>query len=79
MGIATPSDYYHSFTELAPAGLITPSLAEQLAPASGLRNRLVREYDVIDDEIVLPSVRDALRPFPPYLAAIERCLTRQGF
>ena len=47
-GVATPTDYYESFISLGQAGVIPRELAERLAPAAGLRNRLVHEYDDID-------------------------------
>lgn len=56
-------------------GVIPDSLAHSLAPAAGLRSRLVHEYDSIDDAIVLAAVGDACRRFAEYVAAVERYLT----
>lgn len=53
-----------------------PDLAERLAPAAGLRNRLVHQYDEIDDAIVLRAVADARRHFGAYLSAVEDYLQR---
>jgi uncharacterized protein YutE (UPF0331/DUF86 family) len=39
---------FEAFIELIKYQVITPELAQQLAPSSGLRNRLVHEYDDID-------------------------------
>ncbi len=77
-GVPTPSDYFRSFTELGQQGVISQGLAERLAPATGLRNRLVHEYDEIDDRIVLDSVAEARREFAAYVAAVERFLGEQG-
>ena len=73
-GAATPPDYYESFLAAGRAGLIPVDLAHQLAPAAGLRNRLVHEYDAIDDAIVLAAIRDARHQFAAFVAAIERHL-----
>lgn len=73
-GQATPSDYYESFLAAGRAGVIPEDLARQLAPSAGLRNRLVHEYDAIDDAIVLAAVRDARRQLAAFVAAIERQL-----
>ena len=54
------------------------ALANALAPAAGLRNRLVHEYDVIDDAIVLAAVHLARRDFAAYVAAVEAYLTARG-
>jgi len=52
--------------------VIPAELAKRLAPAAGLRNRLVHEYDEIDDQIVLKAVSEARRTLRDYVAAIER-------
>lgn len=49
-----------------------------MAPSSGLRNRLVREYDALEDEIVLEAVSEARAPFSHYVVAIEELLDRDG-
>jgi uncharacterized protein YutE (UPF0331/DUF86 family) len=72
LGAATPADYYESFIALGDAGVIPAELAKRLAPAAGLRNRLVHEYDEIDDQIVLKAVSVARRTLRDYVAAIER-------
>lgn len=73
--VATPTDYYASFIELGRHGVVPTALAERLAPAAGLRNRLVHEYDVIDDAIVLNAVGEAGRQFAAYVAAVEAYLS----
>lgn len=77
-GGPTPPDYYQSFVELGRQGVAPPSLAERLAPAAGLRNRLVHEYDVIDDSIILQAVGAARRDFREYIAALESHLSAMG-
>lgn len=77
-GAPTPADYYRSFIELGMAGLIPTTLAERLAPAAGLRNRLVHEYDEIDDAMVLRSIDEAQRGFAEYVRWVEDYLTKQG-
>ncbi|MEX0890938.1 MAG: DUF86 domain-containing protein [Gemmatimonadota bacterium] len=75
-GAPTPTDYYQSFVELGRHGIVPAELAERLAPAAGLRNRLVHEYDRIDDAIVLTAVAEARRDFPAYIAAVQDWLKR---
>jgi uncharacterized protein YutE (UPF0331/DUF86 family) len=70
-----PPDYYSSFIEVGAAGVIPPSLAERIAPAAGLRNRIVHEYDEIDDRIVLEAIPTARRDFRDYIAALEAYLS----
>ena len=76
LGEVAPDDYYHSFIKLAEKGVISMKLAQQIAPSAGLRNRLVHEYDVIDDTIVLQSVAKCQQQYPLYIKAIEDYLKR---
>ena len=78
-GHAAATDYYTSFTEAGRHELIPSSLANELAPAAGLRNRLVHEYDQIDDAIILAAIPKARRLFAAYVAAVEQHLANQGF
>lgn len=70
-GYAAPPDYRSSFLELGRHGIIPDALARSLAPAAGLRNRLVHEYDEIDDRVVLAAAGEARRVFAEYVAGIE--------
>ncbi len=76
VGETAPDDYYQSFMKLGEKGVIPMSLAQQLAPSAGLKNRLVHEYDVIDDAIVLQAVVTCQQQYPLYIKAIEDCLKR---
>jgi len=76
-GHSAPGDYCVSFLEAGRHGVIPAELARSLAPAAGLRNRLVHEYDALDDAIVLAAVGEACRGFTAYVAAVERYLERQ--
>lgn len=70
-GEPTAPDYFRSFTRLGEIGLISTDLAAALAPSTGLRNRLVHEYDALEDRIVVEAVAVARRLFPEYVAAVE--------
>lgn len=78
LGVPTPPDYFDSFVQVGRHGIISQALAERLAPSAGLRNRLVHQYDDIDDGIVLRAVGEARRQFAEYVAAVERHLVEQG-
>lgn len=78
VGAPTPGDYYESFVALGRAQVIPSALGERLAPAAGLRNRLVHEYDDIDDSLVLDSVAEARRSFAEYVATVEAFLGQKG-
>jgi uncharacterized protein YutE (UPF0331/DUF86 family) len=77
-GAVIPTDYFTSFTELGRQGVIPGDLADRLAPSAGLRNRLVHQYDEIDDAIVLRAVGEARRLFGAYVTAVEQFVTASG-
>ncbi|MFQ6046351.1 MAG: DUF86 domain-containing protein [Gemmatimonadales bacterium] len=78
VGTPAPTDYYESFVALGRQSIIPQVLAERLAPAAGLRNRLVHEYEDINDAIVLAAVGEARASFSEYVVAVERFLEEQG-
>jgi len=73
-GNPPPKDYYESFILLSQQGIINKEFAEKLAPSAGLRNRLVHEYDEIDNKIVFDSVTTALNMYRKYIEIIENYL-----
>lgn len=74
----TPPDYYESFVALGRTRVLSAELADRLAPAAGLRNRLVHEYDEIDDEKVLEAVRGARGDFTSYVRSVMDFLAARG-
>lgn len=65
---------FDAFIELGKYGVISPELAKQIAPSSGLRNRLVHEYDDIDPQKVFESISFALQQYPFYVRQINSYL-----
>lgn len=70
-GITAPDDYYESFIKAGELKIISADLAERLAPSAGLRNRLVHEYDLLEDSMVLEAVRMAEELYSKYVKEIE--------
>lgn len=73
-GRKLPDDYYHSFILLGEHGILSKELAAALAPSAGLRNRLVHEYEAVDDAAIINAVRQVQELYPQYVAAVERHL-----
>lgn len=78
LGRAVPEDYYGGFLALAELGILPDELARQLAPSAGLRNRLVHEYEALDDAKVLASSGTILELYPRFVQAVEAFLTKSG-
>ncbi|AEF17935.1 protein of unknown function DUF86 [Thermoanaerobacterium xylanolyticum LX-11] len=66
------SDYFNSFIDLSEIGILDVDFAVKIAPASGLRNRLVHQYEKIDDKIVYNSVKMTIEDFSKYVDIISR-------
>jgi uncharacterized protein YutE (UPF0331/DUF86 family) len=78
VGGTIPVDYYGSFLALAELGVADDDLVARLAPAAGLRNRLVHAYDRLDDARVLAAVTAARRDLTSYVAVVEEYISRQA-
>ena len=74
LAAAAPRDYHHSFMEMGGRGYLPIPLAERLAPAAGLRNRLVHQYATIDDRKVFDALTMAAELFPVYVAHVRDLL-----
>jgi uncharacterized protein YutE (UPF0331/DUF86 family) len=73
-----PEESHQGFLRMAEVGVLTVDLARALAPSAGLRNRIVHEYDAIDDAKVLAAIGTLLSLYPRYVQAIEAHLTKAG-
>ena len=76
LGQDVPADYFGGFVKLGQLGVLSEELAAALAPSAGLRNRLVHEYDALDDAKVLAAVATILDLYPRYIQAIEAELVK---
>jgi uncharacterized protein YutE (UPF0331/DUF86 family) len=62
---------FEAFIELGKYQILTPELAKQIAPSSGLRNRLVHD---IDPNQVFMAISFALQQYPLYVRQINSYL-----
>ena len=69
-----PKDYYLSFEMMGELGYLTPQFAQELAPCTGMRNRIVHEYDKIEDQIVFSSIPKLLQAATEYIRLINNSL-----
>jgi len=76
-GQPPPSDDHTSFLKLADLGALEAEFARRIARAAGLRNRLVHDYDDLDQRLVFDALHDALRDVPRYVSAVNAYLARQ--
>ncbi|MGI8574615.1 MAG: type VII toxin-antitoxin system HepT family RNase toxin [Egibacteraceae bacterium] len=76
-GQLPPSDYHQSFTRAAEVELLDASLAEELSASTGLRNRLIHEYDDIDLSIVAAALPRAISGYRRYVRQVADYLRRR--
>lgn len=69
-----PKDYYSSFEIVGELGVIPLEFAKELAPCTGMRNRLVHEYDKIQDRIVFDSIKDVIGLVNRYIGLIKTAI-----
>lgn len=75
-GNAPPKDYHESFVRLGTLGILEAMFARQLAAAAGLRNRIVHEYNELEEEKVYTAIQSSLRDIPMYLKQVKTHLDR---
>ncbi len=69
-----PKDYYVSFEIMAKLGYLPEQFAEELAPFTGMRNRIVHEYDKIEDDIIFSNIPKLLQMSTEYISLINSSL-----
>ncbi|THV28054.1 type VII toxin-antitoxin system HepT family RNase toxin [Glycomyces paridis] len=65
-------NYRESFQLAAETGAITPELAADLGPSTGLRNVLIHEYLETDPEILAAAIPMTLNGYREYIRAVAR-------
>jgi uncharacterized protein YutE (UPF0331/DUF86 family) len=71
------ADYFNSFIDLGECDVIDRTFAVEIAPSTGLRNRLVHEYEKINDEIVYRSIEKVCKMYGNYMVLINKFLKGQ--
>ena len=71
-GNPPPRDYFASFADLGRLAIVPPEFSATIAAAAGLRNRIVHEYDALDEKKVFEAIQGALRDIPRYLEYVHR-------
>lgn len=65
------SDYFSSFIDLIDLDILEYDFAYNIAPSTGLRNRLVHDYEDIDDQIVYDSIDKVISFFSKYVLSVS--------
>ena len=73
-GLAAAPTMRGDIEAAAALGAIPGDLAARLGAATGLRNRLVHDYERLDDASVWAAARAAMQDFPLFIAAMTAYL-----
>lgn len=71
-GSAPSSDYFGTFIELGKLKITPAEFAEKIAPYAGLRNRLVHEYNALNQKKIYSAIKRIIKDVSKYLGYIEK-------
>ena len=69
-GDEPPQGYRESFTKMAELDYLPRKFVDQIIPSVGLRNRLVHEYDDLDNSKIYESIFTSFEQIPKYIEYI---------
>jgi uncharacterized protein YutE (UPF0331/DUF86 family) len=75
-GYPPPADYYASFTQLSSLGIYDAEFGRRIAACTGLRTRIVHEYDEVDPRRVHEALGAAIQDVSAYLRAVDDFVRR---
>ncbi|HLD00090.1 MAG TPA: DUF86 domain-containing protein [Patescibacteria group bacterium] len=75
-GALPPDDYFESFTKLADIKILPREFAENIAKSTGLRNRLVHEYEEINLSVLFEDLENDINDYKQYCKLIIERLER---
>ena len=73
-----PKDDYVNINILAENNIISETLATKMKDANGLRNRIVHNYNGLDDEIAYKSILTTINDIEKYIEAIKNWIKRNS-
>ena len=72
-----PKDDYTNINMMERRGIIDSTLADALRELNGLRNRIVHEYNGLDDEIALTSMEELIPKIKEFLTVVKEWLKKR--
>ena len=72
------SVYFNSFINLIVLDVFDEYFANEIAPSTGLRNRLVHEYEEVNDKIVYKNIDKTICYYKKYLKHIMKYLEKSN-
>jgi len=76
LDLKSPSDFQSTFEILAEGKIIPINFAMKIAPAVGLRNKLVHRYEEVDKKFFIEQVKKEFKDFREYIRYINQYLEK---
>lgn len=76
-GNPPPKDYFNSFIELGKMRILPYDFSQKMARYAGLRNRLVHEYNSLDEKKVYQAAKSLVEDLPQYFGLIENFIRKK--
>lgn len=65
-------DYFTSFLELVDLEILPEEFAKDIAPSTGIRNRLVHEYEKVDNRVVFDNLDKLINYYLDYIKYVNQ-------
>lgn len=65
-------DYFSSFLELVDLEILPEEFAKDIAPSTGIRNRLVHEYEKVNDKLVYQNLDKLIKYYLDYIKYVNQ-------
>lgn len=65
-------DYFSSFLELVDLEILSEEFACDIAPSTGIRNRLVHEYEKVNDKLVYQNLDKLIKYYLDYIKYVNQ-------
>jgi len=72
IGDPPPSDYFESFVNIGKLKVLPKEFSQEIASYAGLRNRLVHEYNSLDEKKIYQAMKKLMKDIPKYFQYIEK-------
>lgn len=76
-GEKVPDTYYDSFIVVSRLGLFSFEFAQKIAQSARMRNKIIHEYEAIQEEQIYDSFDRAIEEYSKYVKYIEEFLKRK--
>ena len=70
--LEVPNDYFGTFLILGNVEILPKDFAVKIAPSVGLRNQIVHQYEKVNADVMLDSIRNNISQYDDYIAFIAK-------